>query len=86
VQPVPRIANGSRISFLSGLVTIESGMIALIDLPNLLSAQIEGEDAADAPLFSSVRRCNSAGFTFRPRLRLRLSTQFHKYGDVFCGR
>ena len=43
VQPVPRIANSSRISFLSGLVTIESGMIALIDLPNLLSVSIDEE-------------------------------------------
>ena len=43
VQPVPRISNSSRINFLSGLVTIESGMIALIDLPNLLSAQAEDE-------------------------------------------
>ena len=32
------IAKGhQRIGFLSGLVTIESGMIALIDLPNLLT-------------------------------------------------
>ena len=46
VQPVPRIANGSRVSFLSGLVTVEGAMIALIDLPNLLSVQIDGEDAA----------------------------------------
>jgi purine-binding chemotaxis protein CheW len=45
VQPVPRIANSSRINFLSGLVTIESGMIALIDLPNLL-LQTEGENPA----------------------------------------
>ena len=37
IQSVPRVANGTRIGFLSGLVTIESGMIALIDLPNLLS-------------------------------------------------
>jgi purine-binding chemotaxis protein CheW len=44
VQAVPRIASGSRVNFLAGLVTIESGMIALIDLPNLLSAQIEGEE------------------------------------------
>jgi purine-binding chemotaxis protein CheW len=46
VQPVPRIANSSRLNFLSGLVTIESGMIALIDLPNLLSVQIDDGDAA----------------------------------------
>ena len=43
IQPVPRIANTTRINFLSGLVTIESGMIALIDLPNLLSTQ-NGDD------------------------------------------
>jgi purine-binding chemotaxis protein CheW len=43
VQPVPGVANGSRANFLSGLVTIESGMIALIDLPNLLADQVDGE-------------------------------------------
>lgn len=37
VQPVPRIAQANRIDFLSGLVTIDSRMIALVDLPNLLS-------------------------------------------------
>ena len=46
VQPVPRIANNSRVNFLSGLVTVDSGMIALIDLPNLLSAQIESGEPA----------------------------------------
>ena len=46
VQPVPRIASGSRVNFLAGLVTIESGMIALIDLPNLLAGQIEGDGLA----------------------------------------
>src|SRR5262249_60675280 len=45
IQSVPRVANGTRIGFLSGLVTIESGMIALIDLPNLLSIA-EVEEAA----------------------------------------
>jgi purine-binding chemotaxis protein CheW len=44
VQPVPRIAQGSRVDFLSGLVTIESGMIALIDLSHILSVSI-GEGA-----------------------------------------
>ncbi len=48
VQPVPRIANGSRVNFLSGLVTTESGMIALIDLPNLLSAHGHDGDHASA--------------------------------------
>jgi purine-binding chemotaxis protein CheW len=44
VQPVPRVAQGSRADFLSGLVTIESGMIALIDLSHILSVSI-GEGA-----------------------------------------
>jgi len=47
IQPVPRIAQASRADFLSGLVTIESGMIALIDLSQLLSVSIgEGADIA----------------------------------------
>ena len=37
VQPVPKIAQASRIDFLSGLVTVDTAMIALIDLHNLLS-------------------------------------------------
>jgi len=47
IQPVPRIANGSRIGFLSGLVTTESGMIAVIDLANLLASQ--PDDDANTP-------------------------------------
>ena len=45
IQPVPRIVNGTRVNFLSGLVTTESGMIALIDLPNLLSLAVEDDPA-----------------------------------------
>jgi purine-binding chemotaxis protein CheW len=41
IQPVPRIAQASRVEFLSGLATIEGAMIALIDLPNLLSVHLE---------------------------------------------
>lgn len=37
VQPVPKVARSSRSDFLSGLVTIDSVMLALIDLPNLLT-------------------------------------------------
>jgi len=37
VQPVPRIAAASRINFLSGLVTVDDTMIALLDLRYLLS-------------------------------------------------
>jgi purine-binding chemotaxis protein CheW len=43
---VPRVANGSRVGFLSGLVTTDSGMIAVIDLPNLLSMQLDDDDGA----------------------------------------
>src|ERR671926_524158 len=35
VQPVPRIAQASRVDFLSGLVTVDGAMIALINLNNL---------------------------------------------------
>jgi len=45
MQPVPRVAETSRADFLSGLVTIESGMIALIDLSQLLSVSLD--DGAD---------------------------------------
>ena len=38
IQPVPRVAQASNVDFLSGLVTIESQMIALIDLASLLSS------------------------------------------------
>jgi purine-binding chemotaxis protein CheW len=52
IQPVPRIAQASRVEFLSGLATIDGAMIALIDLPNLLSLQIDGEEPAVAELKS----------------------------------
>jgi purine-binding chemotaxis protein CheW len=45
IQPVPRVAETTRADFLSGLVTIESGMIALIDLSHLLTVSVnEGAD------------------------------------------
>jgi purine-binding chemotaxis protein CheW len=47
VQPVPQIARSSRVDFLSGLVTVEGTMIALVDLPNLLSEQFAGTDSAN---------------------------------------
>jgi purine-binding chemotaxis protein CheW len=37
IQPVPRTAQGQQTDFLYGLVTHDTVMIALIDLPNLLS-------------------------------------------------
>jgi purine-binding chemotaxis protein CheW len=41
VQPVPHVSRASQANFLSGLVTIDSTMIALISLKNLLSEQSE---------------------------------------------
>jgi purine-binding chemotaxis protein CheW len=38
IQPVPGTAQATTADFLSGLVMHENAMIALIDLPNLLSA------------------------------------------------
>ena len=43
IQAVPRTEQGTAADFLSGLVTHEDTMIALIDLPNLLTTQ------SDAP-------------------------------------
>lgn len=40
IQPVPRTTQGSSADFLSGLVTIQDTMIALICLPNLLQASV----------------------------------------------
>jgi purine-binding chemotaxis protein CheW len=42
VQPVPHVTQASRIDFLSGLVSVEGAMIALIDLGRLLSVPLEG--------------------------------------------
>src|ERR1700722_2602729 len=51
VQAVPQIARSSRVDFLSGLVTIDGTMIALVDLPNLLAEHpADGEaDPAAGP-------------------------------------
>jgi purine-binding chemotaxis protein CheW len=46
IQPVPRISNSSRIDFLSGLVTVDGALIALIDLQNLLSLPGDGADTS----------------------------------------
>jgi purine-binding chemotaxis protein CheW len=37
IRAVPKVAQGARLDFLSGIVTIESSMIALIELPHLLT-------------------------------------------------
>ena len=40
IQAVPRIAAAARTDFLSGLVNIDSGMVALIDLSRLLAVSV----------------------------------------------
>jgi purine-binding chemotaxis protein CheW len=47
IQPVPQVSRSMRADFLSGLVTIDTTMIALIDLDHLLSEQ-EVESLANA--------------------------------------
>ncbi len=37
IQPVPRVSQSSRLDFLAGLVTTQTGLMALIDLRNLLN-------------------------------------------------
>jgi purine-binding chemotaxis protein CheW len=45
IQPVPRTSQEASADFLSGLVTVDNTMIALIDLPSLLSvSESEGAD------------------------------------------
>jgi len=49
IQQVPRASSGTPTDFLAGLVTHDDSMIALIDLPSLLSM-----DAADAADLSEI--------------------------------
>jgi purine-binding chemotaxis protein CheW len=44
IQPVPRTVHGTTADFLSGLITHDNTMIALIDLPNLLSVETSNGD------------------------------------------
>jgi purine-binding chemotaxis protein CheW len=41
IKPVPKVAQAQRLNFLSGLATVESAMIALIDLGSLLTLTID---------------------------------------------
>ncbi len=41
IQPVPAVARSNRARFLAGLVPVEGTMIALVDLPHLLSEDDE---------------------------------------------
>ncbi len=49
VQPVPRIDNGSRVHFLSGLVTSGETLLALVDLPNLVGRDVNADAIEPAP-------------------------------------
>ena len=46
VQPVPRTASNAEVEFLSGLVTIDNAMIALINLGNLFTSKLDTAEAA----------------------------------------
>ena len=48
VQAVPRIDGSTRVNFLSGLVTSGETLLALVDLPDLVGAEV-GDPAAPAP-------------------------------------
>jgi purine-binding chemotaxis protein CheW len=54
IKPVPRAAQSQRLNFLSGLVTTEGAMIAMIDLPSLLTANGEGEGGGELKLPSAA--------------------------------
>jgi purine-binding chemotaxis protein CheW len=49
VQAVPQVTHAARVDFLSGLITIDGAMIALVDLPNLLAEDLETLDAVLEP-------------------------------------
>jgi purine-binding chemotaxis protein CheW len=62
IQAVPKIAHSSSVDFLSGLVTLEGAMIALIDLPNLLSER----DAPETPQAAGASdRCEEGSTDWR---------------------
>jgi purine-binding chemotaxis protein CheW len=46
IKQVPKVSQSTRLDFLSGIVTIDNAMIALIDLPNLLSPPPTGGETA----------------------------------------
>jgi purine-binding chemotaxis protein CheW len=48
IQAVPEVSANARASFLSGLISIDGAMIALVDLPNLLTAEIGDDNLATA--------------------------------------
>src|SRR5882724_12558947 len=43
IKSVPKVAQSARLDFLSGIVTVENSMIALIELSNLISQPVANE-------------------------------------------
>src|SRR4051812_960285 len=43
IKSVPKVAQSARLDFLSGIVTVENSMIALIELSNLISQPVVAE-------------------------------------------
>lgn len=61
IQPVPRISRASRTDFLFGLVTVGNALIALLELPHLLTS---ADDVADRhPLPPSGGGAKATQFT-----------------------
>jgi len=58
IQAVPKIARGSRVELLSGLVTVEQSLLALIELSNLIFEPNEAGEEAGLDL----TRCQSCPF------------------------
>jgi len=58
IQAVPEIARGSRVELLSGLVTVEQSLLALIELSNLIFEPNEAGEEAGLDL----TRCQSCPF------------------------
>jgi purine-binding chemotaxis protein CheW len=54
VQPAPDFGTAVHIEFISGLVTLETGMVMLLDVDRLLS--VEEMFALEAPCPAEVRR------------------------------
>ena len=54
IQQVPRTAQGATSDFLSGLVTHDNTMIALIDLPSLLAMQVDDTAAIKAKVVNAA--------------------------------
>jgi purine-binding chemotaxis protein CheW len=49
IKPVPKVAQSERLNFLSGIVTIDDAMIALIELSNLLTQPVEVSTGKASP-------------------------------------